>query len=94
VLAPQYGGGDQADSANITKSIISSNPDLKGIYASNEGSAIDAIKDGSMAGAVTQDPINVGRRQDERGRREDQGRPLPVVQFAGRSRRPGVSRPM
>jgi ribose transport system substrate-binding protein len=87
VLDPQYGGGDQAESANITKSIISSNPDLKGIYASNEGSAIgvikgveesgesgiqlvgfdsgkaqiDAIKDGSMAGAVTQDPINMGR---------------------------------
>jgi ribose transport system substrate-binding protein len=87
VLPPQYGGGDQAESANITKSIISSNPDLKGIYASNEGSAIgvikgveesgktglslvgfdsgkaqiDAIKDGSMAGAVTQDPINMGR---------------------------------
>ena len=87
VLEPQYGGGDQAESANITKSIISSNPDLKGIYASNEGSAIgvvkgveesgktgitlvgfdsgkaqiDAIKDGTMAGAVTQDPINMGR---------------------------------
>src|SRR4051794_12805920 len=44
VLAPQYGGGDQAESANITKSIISSNPDLKGIYASNEGSAIGVIK--------------------------------------------------
>jgi ribose transport system substrate-binding protein len=88
VLDPQYGGGDQLESANITKSIISSNPDLKGIYASNEGSAIgvikgveesgtsgiqlvgfdsgkaqiDAIKDGSMAGAVTQDPIDMGRQ--------------------------------
>jgi ribose transport system substrate-binding protein len=87
VLDPQYGGGDQAKSADITKSIISSNPDLKGIYAANEGSAIgvikgveesgksgiqlvgfdsgkaqlDAIKDGAMAGAVTQDPINMGR---------------------------------
>jgi ribose transport system substrate-binding protein len=87
VLEPQYGGGDQLESANITKSIISSNPDLKGIYASNEGSAIgvikgveesgkaglqlvgfdsgkaqvDAIRDGSMAGAVTQDPVNMGR---------------------------------
>jgi ribose transport system substrate-binding protein len=87
VLDPQYGGGDQAESADITKSIISSNPDLKGIYAANEGSAIgvikgveesgksgiqlvgfdsgkaqlDAIKDGAMAGAVTQDPINMGR---------------------------------
>ena len=87
VLDPQYGGGDQLESANITKSIISSNPDLKGIYASNEGSAIgvikgveesgksglqlvgfdsgkaqvDAIRSGVMAGAVTQDPVNMGR---------------------------------
>ncbi|HEY0453262.1 ABC transporter substrate-binding protein [Actinophytocola sp.] len=87
VLQPQYGGGDQLESANITKSIISANPDLKGIYASNEGSAIgvikgveesgktglqlvgfdsgkaqvDAIRDGSMAGAVTQDPVNMGK---------------------------------
>jgi ribose transport system substrate-binding protein len=87
VLDPQYGGGDQLESANITKSIISANPDLTGIYASNEGSAIgvikgveesgktglqlvgfdsgkaqvDAIRDGSMAGAVTQDPVNMGR---------------------------------
>ncbi|HYH12389.1 MAG TPA: ABC transporter substrate-binding protein, partial [Thermomicrobiales bacterium] len=44
VLDPQYGGGDQLESANITKSIISANPDLKGIYASNEGSAIGVIK--------------------------------------------------
>jgi ribose transport system substrate-binding protein len=87
VLPPQYGRGDPAESANITKSIISSNPDLKGIYAANEGSAIgvikgveesgksgikligfdsgktqiDAIKSGAMAGAVTQDPITMGR---------------------------------
>jgi ribose transport system substrate-binding protein len=87
VLDPQYGGGDQLESANITKSIISANPDLKGIYAANEGSAIgvikgvqesgktgltlvgfdsgkaqvDAIRDGTMAGAVTQDPVNMGR---------------------------------
>lgn len=44
VLAPQYGGGDQAKSADITKSIISANPDLKGIYGSNEGSAIGVVK--------------------------------------------------
>lgn len=87
VLEPQYGGGDQLESANIAKSIISANPDLKGIYASNEGSAIgvikgveesgktglqlvgfdsgkaqvDAIRDGTMAGAITQDPVNMGR---------------------------------
>lgn len=44
LLPVQYGGGDQAKSADITKSIISANPDLKGIYGSNEGSAIGAIK--------------------------------------------------
>lgn len=44
LLEPQYGGGDQAKSADITKSIISSNPDIKGIYGSNEGSAIGVVK--------------------------------------------------
>jgi ribose transport system substrate-binding protein len=88
VLQPQYGGGDQLESANITKSIIQANPDLKGIYASNEGSAIgvikgiqesgktgmtiagfdsgkaqiDAINSGMMAGAVTQDPVDMGKQ--------------------------------
>jgi ribose transport system substrate-binding protein len=44
LLPPQYGGGDQAKSADITKSIISANPDIKGIYGSNEGSAIGVVK--------------------------------------------------
>ncbi len=44
LLAPQYGGGDQAKSADITKSIISANPDVTGIYGSNEGSAIGVVK--------------------------------------------------
>jgi len=44
VLAPQYGGGDQAKSADITKSIISANPGLNGIYGTNEGSAIGVIR--------------------------------------------------
>jgi ribose transport system substrate-binding protein len=84
----QYGGGDQAKSADLAKAIISANPDLKGIYGANEGSAIgvvqavkelgidptkfvvvgfdsgkvqiDAIRDGYMLGAVTQDPIGIG----------------------------------
>ena len=44
LLAPQFGGGDQAKSADITKSIISANPDITGIYGSNEGSAIGVVK--------------------------------------------------
>jgi ribose transport system substrate-binding protein len=44
LLPAQYGAGDQAKSADITKSIIQANPDLKGIFGSNEGSAIGIVK--------------------------------------------------
>ena len=43
LLPVQYGAGDQAKSADIAKAIISANPDLKGIYGANEGSAIGAL---------------------------------------------------
>jgi len=84
----QYGEGDHLVSADIAKAMIASNPNLKGIYATNEGSAIgvvnavnelglqpgdltvvgfdsgqaqmDAINNGLMAGAITQDPIGIG----------------------------------
>src|SRR5215211_8121817 len=88
VLPVQYGGGDQAKSADIAKSIMSANPDLKGFYGANEGSAIgiiqgvqesgkkgitivgfdsgkaqiDAIKSGVMAGAITQNPVGMGKQ--------------------------------
>ncbi|MEJ7650523.1 MAG: ABC transporter substrate-binding protein [Nakamurella sp.] len=44
VLEPQYGAGDAAKSADITKQIIAGNPDIKGIYGANEGSAIGVIQ--------------------------------------------------
>ena len=84
----QYGEGDHLISADIAKAMIAANPNLKGIYATNEGSAIgvvnavnelglepgdltvvgfdsgqaqiDAINNGLMAGAITQDPIGIG----------------------------------
>lgn len=84
----QYGDGDHLKSADIAKTMIAAYPDLKGIYGTNEGSAIgvvnavnelglekgeitivgfdsgaaqiNAIKDGTMAGAITQDPIGIG----------------------------------
>lgn len=84
----QYGGGDQAKSADLAKAILAANPDLKGIYGSNEGSAIgvvqavkelgidatqlavvgfdsgkaqmDAIREGLMLGAITQNPVGIG----------------------------------
>jgi ribose transport system substrate-binding protein len=86
----QYGDGDHLKSADIAKAMIAAHPDLKGIYGTNEGSAIgvvdavkelglaagkitivgfdsgeaqiNAIKDGTMAGAITQDPIGIGKR--------------------------------
>ncbi len=40
VVTVQYGAGDQLKSTDITKSILLANPDLKGIFGANEGSAI------------------------------------------------------
>jgi ribose transport system substrate-binding protein len=83
----QYGRGDHLESTNVATAIIQGNPDLDGIYGSNEGSAIgvvnavqelgiagdlvivgfdsgqaqmDAIRDGVMAGAITQNPVGIG----------------------------------
>ncbi|MDQ0642925.1 ABC transporter substrate-binding protein [Microbacterium murale] len=86
----QYGDGDHLKSADIAKAMIAAYPDLKGIYGTNEGSAIgvvnavgelglekgkltivgfdsgsaqlEAIKNGTMAGAITQDPIGIGEQ--------------------------------
>jgi ribose transport system substrate-binding protein len=105
LLEPQYGGGDQAKSADITKSIISANPDLKGIYAANEGSAVgvlkgvqesgatgltiigfdsgkdqvDAINDGTMLGAITQDPVGMGEQLVQAAVKATKGEQLPKV---------------
>jgi ribose transport system substrate-binding protein len=105
LLPPQYGGGDQAKSADITKSIIASNPDVAGIYGANEGSAIgvvkgveeagkkgikivgfdsgkaqiDAIKDGTMAGAITQNPVGIGEQTVAAAMKVIRGESVPKV---------------
>ncbi len=83
----QYGAGDHLRSTDIAKAIMQANPDLAGIYGSNEGSAIgvvnavneldragdlvvigfdsgqaqmEAIREGLMAGAITQNPVGIG----------------------------------
>ncbi|WP_299843206.1 ABC transporter substrate-binding protein [uncultured Paracoccus sp.] len=51
----QYGAGDQLQSTEITKAILTANPDLKGIFGANEGSAIgvlNAIKETGTTGVV------------------------------------------
>ena len=86
IVTIQYGGGDHLQSTEITKSILQGNPELKGIFGANEGSAIgvvngarelgktdlviigydsgtqqkQAIRDGLMAGAITQNPVGIG----------------------------------
>ena len=85
IVAVEYGDGDQLKSTEITKALLAANPDIKGIFGTNEGSAIgvvngvremkakpvvigfdsgkaqkDAIRDGTMAGAITQNPVGIG----------------------------------
>lgn len=85
IVTIEYGGGDHLKSTEITKAILTANPDIKGIFGTNEGSAIgvvngvresgakvvvvgydsgkaqkDAIRDGVMAGAITQNPVGIG----------------------------------
>ena len=105
LLPVQYGGGDQAKSADIAKSIISSNKDLKGFYGANEGSAIgiikgvqesgakgitivgfdsgkaqiDAIKSGVMTGAITQNPVGMGKALVSAAMKAIAGKELPKV---------------
>ncbi len=103
LLPVQYGKGDQGISADITKSIIQSNPDVAGIYGSNEGSAIgvikgvqesgkkgikvvgfdsgqaqiDAINNGLMAGAITQNPVGMGEELVKAALKAIKGETLP-----------------
>ena len=86
VVTVQYGAGDQLQSTEVAKAILTANPGLGGMFGTNEGSAIgivnavremnaegvtiigydsgkaqtDAIRDGLMAGAITQNPVGIG----------------------------------
>lgn len=86
IVDVQYGAGDQLQSTEIAKAILTAHPDLKGMFGANEGSAIGvvnakkesgradlvvigydsgaaqkaAIMDGSMNGAITQNPVGIG----------------------------------
>jgi ribose transport system substrate-binding protein len=86
IVSVQYGEGDHLKSAEIAKAMIQSNPNLKGIFGANEGSAEGAaigvresgkklvligfdsgkeqkadITSGVMLGAITQNPVGIGR---------------------------------
>lgn len=51
IVTVQYGGGDHLQSTEITKSIILANPDLKGIFGANEGSAIGVVNGATELGS-------------------------------------------
>ncbi|CAB3797092.1 ABC transporter substrate-binding protein [Pararobbsia alpina] len=86
IVSVQYGAGDHLKSAEIAKTMIQANPNLKGIFGANEGSAEGAaigvkesgkklvligydsgkeqkedISSGLMAGAITQNPVGIGK---------------------------------
>ena len=43
VVAVQYGAGDQLQSTELTKAMLTANPGLKGLFGTNEGSAIGIV---------------------------------------------------
>jgi ribose transport system substrate-binding protein len=107
----QYGDGDHLKSADIAKAQLAANPDLKGLYGTNEGSAIgivnavnelglqpgkvtvvgfdsgqaqiDAIKSGVMAGAITQDPMGIGRCTIDSAVKAVKGEKMEKIQDTG-----------
>jgi ribose transport system substrate-binding protein len=105
----QYGAGDQLQSTEIAKAILAANPDLKGFFGANEGSAIgvvnairetstqgvivigydsgaaqkQAVKDGIMAGAITQSPVGMGYETVKAAIAATKGETLPKVIDSG-----------
>ncbi|SMO81409.1 ABC transporter substrate-binding protein [Paracoccus laeviglucosivorans] len=43
IVTIEYGDGDHLKSTEITKAILAANPDIKGIFGTNEGSAIGVL---------------------------------------------------
>ncbi len=104
IVSIQYGGGDHLKSTEITRSILQAYPNLKGIFGTNEGSAIgvangakeskrkivivgydsgkqqkDGIRDGTIAGAITQNPVGIGYKTVEAAVKALKGEKLPKV---------------
>ncbi|MFC4597371.1 ABC transporter substrate-binding protein [Cohnella hongkongensis] len=62
----QYGGGDHLKSTDLAKAIIQAHPNLKGIFGSNEGSAIgvfNAVTELGLEGKITVIGFDSGKQQ-------------------------------
>ncbi|PRR81361.1 ABC transporter substrate-binding protein [Clostridium vincentii] len=103
VVAVEYSGGDHDISQNITRTIIDKYPNIKGIFATNEGSAYglingviekdkvgkivlvgfdagklqkESVRNGTMLGAISQDPFNIGYKAVEAAYKASKGEEL------------------
>ncbi len=108
IVSVQYGSGDHLKSAEIAKAILQANPNLKGIFGANEGSAEgvaigvkesgkklvligydsgkeqkEDINSGLMLGAITQNPIGIGKCTVESAVKALKGEKLPPVVDTG-----------
>ena len=66
IIGPQYGGGDQLKSTDLAKAMIQANPDIKGFFGSNEGSAIgvvNAVNELNMKGKLVVVGYDSGKAQ-------------------------------
>ncbi len=106
VVDIQYAEGDHLKSTEAAKAMLQAYPDLKGIFGTNEGSAVgcanavaelgnagelvvvgfdsgslqmEAIRDGRMAGAITQNPVGIGYKAVEAAVKAVKGESLDTV---------------
>ncbi len=66
VVAVEYGAGDPVKSADLAKAIMTANPDLKGFFGGNEGSAkgvLNALKEAGKEGAIVAIGYDSGQQQ-------------------------------
>jgi len=66
IIGPQYGAGDQLKSTDLAKAMITANPDIKGFFGANEGSAIgviNAVKELKKDGAIKVVGYDSGKAQ-------------------------------
>lgn len=66
VVAIEYGGGDPVKSADLAKAVMTANPDLKGFFGANEGSAkgvLNALKETGKEGKIVAIGYDSGQQQ-------------------------------
>ena len=66
ILPPVYSGGDHEESANLMVDMLRANPGIRGVYATNEGSAVGAgigVKEAGRAGEITVIGFDSGAQQ-------------------------------